>query len=95
MKRLPEEQDFEKALKVVRSTRRKIDNLKPLEAEEFHIELERSRKALDDLEEALLSQKPLNEVEKLRKKMELAVAAERTRQGLEAPSSPHAAGRRI
>jgi UvrB/uvrC motif len=72
-----EGQYFEKALKVVRSTRRKIKNLKPLEAEEFHIELERSLKALDDLEQALLSQKPLNEVEKLRKKMELAVVEER------------------
>jgi len=74
---IQEGRNFEKALGIVRSTRQKIDNLEPMEVEEFVTELERSRKALEDLEQAILSQKPLNEVEKIRKKMEQAVADER------------------
>jgi len=72
-----EGRDFEKALGIVQSTREKIENLEPLKAEEFSTESERSRKALDDLEKALKSQKPLNEVEKLQNKIEQAVAEER------------------
>ena len=77
MMAIQEGRNFEKALEIVHSTREKIENLEPLEAEEFSTELERSRKALDDLEQALKSQKPLNEVEKAQKKMEKAVAEER------------------
>lgn len=74
---IQEGRNFEKALGIVQSTREKIENLEPMVAEEFFSELERSRKALDDLEKALKSQKPMNEVEKLQKKIEQAVAEER------------------
>ncbi|MBN2288523.1 MAG: UvrB/UvrC motif-containing protein [Candidatus Glassbacteria bacterium] len=72
-----ETRDFEEALEIVRETRRKIEDLEPVEAREFETELERSLKSLEDLEQALMSQKPLNAMDKLRRKMELAVAEER------------------
>ena len=77
MRSIQEKHDFEAALKIILDTRRKIESLEPLEAEEFVLERERSRKALDEMEKAIKSHKPLSIREKLEIDLEMAVTEER------------------
>jgi hypothetical protein len=74
---IQENHDFDEALRIVKSTRESIRNLKPVEAEEFTSELERSDKALDELENSIRLHKPLSEKEKLEEELELAINEER------------------
>ncbi|MEA2063827.1 MAG: UvrB/UvrC motif-containing protein [Gemmatimonadota bacterium] len=72
-----EDSDFKKALRVVQKVRKKINGLEPVDAEEFKAELDRSDKALDELEKAFREQMPPSQEEKLQQKLEQAVAEER------------------
>lgn len=69
--------DHEQALRIIIETRRKIDDLEPLDIEEFHVERERSLKALRELEESILARRPATEKDRLEKELTRAVAEER------------------
>ncbi len=69
-------EEFDRSLACVDEARERIDNLPEIEAEEFFMERERSRQALDELEEELHSKKPLSEREKLERALEAAVEDE-------------------
>ena len=77
MRTLEEERDHEQALRIVAETRRKIADLEPLDFEEFHLERERSLKALRELEETILATRPPTEKDRLELELTRAVAEER------------------
>ena len=66
-------EEFDRSIACVDEARERIDSLPEVEAEEFFMERERSRQALDELEEELRSKKPLSEREKLEQALEAAV----------------------
>jgi len=74
---IQENHDFELALSIVAGTKEKIKSLKEMDAEEFHLEIERSLKALDDMEDSLKAHKPMSEKEKIQRSLDLAVNEER------------------
>jgi hypothetical protein len=74
---IQESHDFGEALRIVQQTVKQIEELEPLDFEEFHAERERSRKALEDLKKSLTLHKPLSKREKLKKALARAVTEER------------------
>ncbi len=74
---IQEKQDFENALGIVENTTEKIANLPEIDAEEFHSELERSKKALTEMAKAIRAHKPMTEIEKLQTELNQAVTEER------------------
>lgn len=74
---IKDERDFDTALEIIADTSEKIENLEEVEAEEFSVERERSRKALEDMARSIRATKPRTEAEKLRNELEEAVAQER------------------
>lgn len=74
---IQEKQDFENALRIVENTAEKIANLPEVDAEEFQVELERSKKALKEMVKAIRAHKPMTEIEKLQVELTQAVTEER------------------
>ena len=68
--------DFDEALDILAETRKQIEALSEVEAEEFFAERERSLEALDELVEELSGRRPLSEREQLEQELEEAVSAE-------------------
>jgi len=68
--------DFESASKIIDEARERIKALNQVDAEEFRIEKRRSVQALDDLEQELLSKRPLTLVDRLRKELGDAIDKE-------------------
>jgi hypothetical protein len=68
--------DFESASTIIDEAREKIKALDQIDVEEFRIEKRRSIQALDDLEQELLSKRPLNLLERLRKELGNAINKE-------------------
>ena len=69
-------EDFESASEIINEAREKIKALDQVDAEEFRIEKRRSVQALDDLEKELLSKRPLNLLDRLRKELGDAIDKE-------------------
>ena len=70
-------QDFDSALWLVKSTLTKIKSLPELEIEEFTFERKRSVNALEEMAKAISSNKPMSEIEKLHTELSQAVEEER------------------
>ena len=68
--------DFESASEIIAEARKRITGLDQIDAEEFRIEKRRSVQALDDLEQELLSKRPLNLLERLKKELGDAIDQE-------------------
>jgi membrane-associated HD superfamily phosphohydrolase len=68
--------DFETANEIIDDARDKIKALDKFDAEEFRIEKRRSIQALDDLEQELLSKRPLNLIDRLKKELGDAIDQE-------------------
>lgn len=68
--------DFDQALQILDETRRQIEGLTAIEAEEFFAERERSLEALDVLVTELTEQRPLSEREQLEQALAEAIEAE-------------------
>ncbi len=68
--------DFESASEIIDEAREKIKALNQVDAEEFRIEKRRSVQALDDLEQELLSKRPLNLMDRLKKELGDAIDQE-------------------
>ncbi len=73
---LADDEKFERALRVLRDSRQRIETLDHVDAEEFHTEKDRSIEALDELAEELKGRKPLSERERIEKELEEAIAEE-------------------
>ena len=71
-----QDEDFETASEIIDVAREKIKGLNQVEAEEFRIEKRRSVQALDDLEQELLTKRPLNLMERLKKELGDAIDQE-------------------
>ena len=71
-----ENKDFESGIAIIRDVLEKIEHLKKVDAEEFHLEKERSIKALGELLEELEQKRPLNETEQLKKELLSAIENE-------------------
>jgi hypothetical protein len=71
-----ENKDFESGIAIIRDVLDKIENLKKVDAEEFHLEKERSIKALGELLEELEQKRPLSETEQLKKELLSAIENE-------------------
>ena len=71
-----QDDDFEAASEIIEGARNKIKALDKVDAEEFRIEKRRSVQALDDLEHELLSKRPLNLIDRLRKELGDAIDQE-------------------
>ncbi len=71
-----QDDDFEAASDIIDDARSKINALVQMEAEEFRIERRRSVQALDDLEKELLSKRPPNLIDRLRKELGDAIDQE-------------------
>ncbi len=69
-------EEFERALDIVEDVRDRIANLDEVDAEEFHAEIQRSQKALDELEEEIRRFVPLSREEELKAQLEKAVELE-------------------
>ena len=68
--------DFDRSIEIIDETRERIEALEEVEVEEFFEERERSKQALDELEEQLRAKKPLSDREKLEQDLEAAIEAE-------------------
>lgn len=66
-------EDYETALAIIGQARDKIEALKGVDAEEFLVERERSREALDELEKEISGQQPLSEEETLERQLQEAI----------------------
>ena len=71
-----DDNDFDRALKIVNQTRDQISSWPAVEAEEFFVERERSEAALEELEQELLQKRPLSHVEQLQRSLEEAIDSE-------------------
>jgi hypothetical protein len=71
-----QDDDFESASTIIDEAREKIKALNQIDAEEFRIEKRRSVQALDDLEQEILSKRPLNLLDRLRKELGDAIDKE-------------------
>jgi hypothetical protein len=61
--------DYESGIAIIRDVMEKIEALEKVDAEEFHIEKDRSVKALNELLEELEQKRPLTEAEELKKEL--------------------------
>jgi len=68
--------DYERALGIVQETRRRIEDLEELDAEEFRLERERSREGLEAMENSIKQMRGKTESEILKEQMDEAVAKE-------------------
>ena len=71
-----DDNDYDRALKIVNKTRDQIGSWPAVEAEEFFVERERSETALEELEQELLQKRPLSPVEQLQRSLEEAIDSE-------------------
>ncbi|HAA74655.1 TPA: hypothetical protein DCE37_05995 [Candidatus Latescibacteria bacterium] len=71
-----QDDDFESATKIIDDSRDRIRGLDQVDAEEFRIEKQRSIQALDDLEQELLTKRPLNLLDRLKKELGDAIDKE-------------------
>jgi UvrB/UvrC motif-containing protein len=71
--RAADAEDFTEALQIVHEARERIMALDSMEAEEFHVELERSQEALDQLALELETRKPLSRREVLQQRLAEAI----------------------
>jgi hypothetical protein len=71
-----QDDDFESAAEIIDEARERIKALDQVDAEEFRIEKRRSVQALDDLEQELLSKRPLNLLDRLKKELGDAIDQE-------------------
>ena len=69
-------EEFDRSLQIIEETRLRIDDLEEVEVEEFFEERERSRQALDELEEQLRAKRPLSDREKLEQELAAAIESE-------------------
>lgn len=69
-------EDFEGALEILAEVKEQIRGLSDVEAEEFHVERERSQQALDELAEELRGKKPLSRREILERRLQEAIERE-------------------
>ncbi|MFH1071524.1 MAG: UvrB/UvrC motif-containing protein [Candidatus Glassbacteria bacterium] len=74
---MQEHHDLDEALKVASQTLERIENLEPVDFEEFQTELERSQKALEEMIRSIKANKPLTAIEKLQNQLVRAVEEER------------------
>lgn len=75
MLRLAEE-DYEESLRAVEQARRDLDALAPREDEVFELEMKRSKKALDEIQETIDKRRPPSELELLEREKNEAVRQE-------------------
>lgn len=71
--RAAEAKHFDKALRIVTETKAAIEALNPVEAEEFHLERERSQQALNELAQELEARRPPSRLEVLERRLEEAI----------------------
>lgn len=71
-----EEEDFSGAMRIIDEARRELENLAPQHDETFRIELDRSKKALDELAKAIDDRRPLSDLELLEREKDEAVRLE-------------------
>jgi hypothetical protein len=69
-------QSFPEAMAIVNKAREQIAALTPVEAEEFHVERERSQQALEELLEELQTRRPPSRREVLERRLEEAIERE-------------------
>lgn len=69
-------EDFESALGILAEAKEQIRSLSEVEAEEFHVERERSQQALDELAEELRGRRPLSRREILEQRLQEAIERE-------------------
>lgn len=71
-----QDEDYDSGIQIIRDTVSKIEALKDVDAEEFHVEKRRSTKALNELLEELDQKRPLTEAERLKKDLLSAIELE-------------------
>lgn len=71
-----QDEDYESGIAIIRDVLEKIDALEKVEAEEFHMEKDRSVKALNELLEELEQKRPLTETEQLKEELLTAIESE-------------------
>lgn len=69
-------QDYESGIAIIRDVLEEIETLEKVDAEEFHMEKERSVQALNELMEELEQKRPLTEAERLKKELLNAIESE-------------------
>ena len=68
--------DYDSGIAIIRDVLEKIEALEKVEAEEFHMEKERSLKALTELLEELEQKRPMTEAEELKRELLSAIEVE-------------------
>ena len=69
-------EDYASAIAIIRDVLEQIEALEKVDAEEFHMEKERSIQALNELLEELEQKRPLTETERLKKELLMAIESE-------------------